>query len=98
MIHKQFKATWPHVCECLKEIALDNNMRMTALVAISDDLATELNIVEKLAAILSDGQKEVFCTDEETIVLAMVEVYNLQPLHEFLNHAFDGVLNSVFYE
>lgn len=94
----QFSKDFPETSTCLWEIGLDNNMEFNNNIKLSNDVLRELKRVEPLAEKLSAGQKEVFCTDEESVVNAMVVAYDLQPLHEFLNHAFDGVLTKVFYE
>lgn len=92
-----FEAQWPRIAKCLWWLATDNNLVTNAVVSISTELWQELDIAENLAAKLSDGQLEVLCTDEESIVSAMVASYDLQPLDSFLNQAFYGVFRSVFF-
>ena len=92
-----FEAQWTGVAKCLFWLEKDNDLVANTVVYVSTELWQELDIAENLAAKLSDGQLEVLCTDEESIVNAMVASYDLQPLNSFLNQAFDGVLHSVFF-
>ncbi len=94
----QFMKTWPATGECLGEIGSDNNMQLNKRVVLSRAMVRWLKEVEPLAAKLSSAQREVLCTDEESIINAMVVVYDLQPLNVFLNQAFDGDITNVFYE
>jgi len=87
---------YPHLTLLIREVALDNRMPMLP----EDEWKWPDNVkeLEKEAAKLDDGEKEVFAAGEHDEIRALTKKYKIGKLAKFLGEAFDGDLTQCFYK
>lgn len=90
--------SYPHLTEILREIALDNGMRMKPESEFEWWRVSDVDHLEGQAARLNSGEKQIFAAGEHEEVLQMAKDARIMDLHEFLNKAFDGDYYDCFYE
>ncbi len=92
-----FKCYWPGVAECLVFIANDNDMLLNSIIELPEKMTKILFEVEPMAQRLNSAQREILCTDEETVMDALVLVHEIESLSHFLTSAFDGEWHDTLY-
>lgn len=86
---------YPNLLNLLQEMAYDNGLSLKP----NHEFVWPMNApaLEGLAAQLSKEEQAFLAAGEQTEVEKLVESRGLEPLHYFLNQAFDGDLHKNFY-
>lgn len=97
MGRNEFQLKYPHLYQTIQILANDNGMSIRPVLDMPKFLIPSLEIFEVQAGHLSDDEKEIFASGDDSERETLLVKTGLDSFDDFITEVFEGMLSDIFF-